>query len=486
MSNYTSNYYFKVAVKDWKVSEAIQKYREELKEKPLAEILSSMLDDLQKLLQERKTLQYSIKSEISKIKDFQTTVETEQELRLGSGKHEQTTTINHTLGKIADSWTSVGDVHQKINIKTSSPGPSVSSGIKRKERQEETIIDMRKDKKQYKFIPVMKPSISMNKPRVISSDQETLSDIVEIKINELSLAPVSENTLHYFNKNIGEQEVNACLSDLPKAKTFLKSALEQELENLPSWLWSQKLDFTKEEENEKKLVQTMKLVLTDFYATCLRPQPTPPLNERTPFCEHVIPLIKYSNAVYQLLRVQWAEKSIDANKFIGICMPGEGPIPKKLADGIGKGVLDNKERLIVESSGETDDAHTIEDSLKIVECSIQCLKMDMISNKLASFKTFQKRQILALHYVGDKLSLTSTNILKNGRYSHVLLRSAIIPRTWHDRYNWIKVFELVVKMNNILKEQEILTQVLLEENSSGETEKSNTIKYFRANNQDST
>ena len=164
---------------------------------------------------------------------------------------------------------------------------------------------MRKDKKKYKFIPLMKPSVSMNKPRLGSSDQATLSNIVEIKINDSMFTPVSKTTMDYFNKNVDEQEVNSCLAELPKSKVFLKSALEQELENLPSWLWSQTLDITKEEENEKKLIQAMKLALTDFYATCLRPEPTPPLNERTPFCEHVIPLIKYSNAVYQLLRVQW-------------------------------------------------------------------------------------------------------------------------------------------------------------------------------------
>ncbi|KAI9274824.1 hypothetical protein BDA99DRAFT_249611 [Phascolomyces articulosus] len=96
---------------------------------------------------------------------------------------------------------------------------------------------------------------------------------------------------------------------------------------------------------------------------------------------------------------------------------------------------------------ETDDGHTIEDTLKIVECSIQCLKMEMIENKLASISAFLKRQILGLHYIGDKLSLTSTRLLNNGRYSHVLLRSSVIPRTWHDRHNWMKVFELVAKMN---------------------------------------
>ncbi|KAI7860383.1 hypothetical protein BDC45DRAFT_529981 [Circinella umbellata] len=117
---------------------------------------------------------------------------------------------------------------------SSIPGPSVSYGSKRKERQEELIIDMRKDKKQYRFIPVMKPSTSMNKPRVGSSDQDILSDIVEINVNEISFMPISENTLNYFNKNTDEQEINACLRDLPKSKVFLKSALGQELENLPS------------------------------------------------------------------------------------------------------------------------------------------------------------------------------------------------------------------------------------------------------------
>ncbi|KAI9492796.1 hypothetical protein BDB00DRAFT_873020 [Zychaea mexicana] len=44
----------------------------------------------------------------------------------------------------------------------------------------------------------------------------------------------------------------------------------------------------------------------------------------------------------------------------------------------------------------------------------------------------------------------------------------------------------VVKMNTILKEQEALTQVLLEENNSGEIEKLNNIKYFCASNEDLT
>ena len=70
MSNspYTCNYYFIVAVKDWKLSEAVQKYRELGKDKSLVPVLSSMISDLQKLLSERKPLQKTIKLEIEKIK----------------------------------------------------------------------------------------------------------------------------------------------------------------------------------------------------------------------------------------------------------------------------------------------------------------------------------------------------------------------------------------------------------------------------------
>lgn len=99
------------------------------------------------------------------------------------------------------------------------------------------------------------------------------------------------------------------------------------------------------------------------------------------------------------------------------------------------------------TSSEIDDDHIMEDTLKIVECSIQCLKVDMANHKFASFETFKKRKVLGLHYIGNKLSLVSTRALDKDRWACVLLRSAIIPRTWRERRNWLKVFELLIKMN---------------------------------------
>ncbi|KAL1928331.1 hypothetical protein VTP01DRAFT_2687 [Rhizomucor pusillus] len=197
----------------------------------------------------------------------------------------------------------------------------------------------------------------------------------------------------------------------------------------------------------------MQLVVTDFYANCCRPEPLPPLNERAPFCAHVIPVVKYFNAVYKVLHLQCAEKGLTANKFMAICLPGEGQFPRKLIDNLS----DRTERPIVESSGEIDDDHTMEDTLKIVEFSIQCLKLDMANHKLASFETSKKRKVLGLHYIGNKLSLLSTRALDKDR-------------------NKLKVFELLTKMNTLLQEQNVLPNALIDENIGGTINKQRTIK----------
>ncbi|KAI8139668.1 hypothetical protein BJV82DRAFT_240522 [Fennellomyces sp. T-0311] len=250
---------------------------------------------------------------------------------------------------------------------------------------------------------------------------------------------------------MNDESVNRCLASLPVALNFLQAAMEQELSSLPRWLWTQCLQGTKE---ELAIIHLMQLTLTDFYANCTRPEPVPPVNERTPFVEHVIPVIKYFNSVYEKLHIQWGEKDFDANRFIGICLPTEGEFPRKLMDDIGISTTDKRtEYLAIESSGEIDDDHTAEDTLKIIECSIQCLQFDMANHKKASFATFLRRKVLGLQYVGNRLSLVSTGILDANRWSCVLVRSAVIPRTWRERWNWQKVFELLIKMNVSIKKR---------------------------------
>lgn len=48
-----------------------------------------------------------------------------------------------------------------------------------------------------------------------------------------------------------------------------------------------------------------------------------------------------------------------------------------LLDGIGTTIKDSLERVLVESSGELDNGHSVDDTVKLIECSAKCLREEM-------------------------------------------------------------------------------------------------------------
>ncbi|KAI8335076.1 hypothetical protein BC941DRAFT_76097 [Chlamydoabsidia padenii] len=77
------------------------------------------------------------------------------------------------------------------------------------------------------------------------------------------------------------------------------------------------------------VMKLMGLVLTDFYANCIKPI-YPTTNERTPYVEHVILIFKYFSAFTQLASFVWCDKGLP------ICVPNS----TKLMDGFGLTTLD--------------------------------------------------------------------------------------------------------------------------------------------------
>ncbi|ORY99449.1 hypothetical protein BCR43DRAFT_435834, partial [Syncephalastrum racemosum] len=75
-------------------------------------------------------------------------------------------------------------------------------------------------------------------------------------------------------------------------------------------------------------------------------------------------------------------------------------IPKaaKLMDGIGTAVLDNVERVLLESSGDADDMHTNEDTLKLLEYTSLCLQTEKSRYQQASHDTFVQRRLFGIQF----------------------------------------------------------------------------------------
>ncbi|RCH80004.1 hypothetical protein CU098_004771, partial [Rhizopus stolonifer] len=73
-------------------------------------------------------------------------------------------------------------------------------------------------------------------------------------------------------------------------------------------------------------------------------------------------------------------------------------------------VADNTESMLFESLGEDNDEHKKEDTIKLLECSIRALKMEM--EKMMSFFCYiLKRKFLSYLYANDKLTMLITSVI---------------------------------------------------------------------------
>ncbi|ORX49894.1 hypothetical protein DM01DRAFT_1271925, partial [Hesseltinella vesiculosa] len=84
-----------------------------------------------------------------------------------------------------------------------------------------------------------------------------------------------------------------------------------------------------------------------------------------------------------------------------------------------------------------------EDTLKLMECTRRCLKTELNQIKYVSWKTYGQRSVFAIHAIGNKITLLSTQRLSPNKWSYIEMRSAKVPRTWADRFNFFRVFELL-------------------------------------------
>ncbi|KAG0930809.1 hypothetical protein G6F57_011483 [Rhizopus arrhizus] len=257
-----------------------------------------------------------------------------------------------------------------------------------------------------------------------------------------------------YKYNMNDQDVNQCLKKLTKAQEFLVQAISGDRANFLDRVVSYRVD-DNHSKDEAQAITLLKYILIDYHANCEKPTYYTRTNERTPYCEHVIPIFKYFSAVYKSMTFMWCEKSLEANKQLAICLDDE---QKKLMDGIVYSVRDKAERLVMECSGEVDGEHTEEDTLKLMEATSRCLKNEMGRYQSSSWLTFGARKVLVIQAINNTITLLSTKRVEGNKWAFIEQRSALIPRDWEDRMYWIKVVELLMKLNELLSEQEEVTQ----------------------------
>ncbi|CEP10643.1 hypothetical protein [Parasitella parasitica] len=124
-------------------------------------------------------------------------------------------------------------------------------------------------------------------------------------------------------------------------------------------------------------------------------------------------------------------------------------------NGIGYSIIREKtERLVIECSGRW---RAEEDTLKLMEATSCCLKHEMSRYLSAYWKTFGQRQVLAVQCVKNTITLMCSKKVEENKWCFAEQRPTIVPRDWIDRFFWVKVMEFLLKLKDLLDEQESIT-----------------------------
>ncbi|KAG1149348.1 hypothetical protein G6F37_007776 [Rhizopus arrhizus] len=199
--------------------------------------------------------------------------------------------------------------------------------------------------------------------------------------------------------------------------------MKQNLEELFFWLGAYAFD-TDISKEEKKDLLFAKLVLADYYANC----------------------------------------GSDTNRYISLYHLVESD-RRRLADGVGYDASSGCEVMLMESAGENSDDHAKENTMKLLECSIRSLKVEMEKVKFASLETFKKRRFLTCLYAKDKLTILATFLVNSDRWGFTFVREAVVPQSWVGCHAWLRVFELIFCLKNYLDEQAKVSNQLNKEAS---------------------
>lgn len=164
---------------------------------------------------------------------------------------------------------------------------------------------MKRLKKTFSFLnPLSGSIIAINKPRITATNAAQIESAFEICISSTPSTPSSEIIEHEYKKNIDDQHSNKCLEKIPLVKKFLEEVIDTDYDKFFDAICNKKVD-EDYSRIERQYMQLLRYILVDYHANCEKPNYYTESNERTPYCEHVIPIFKYFSAVFKNISFMW-------------------------------------------------------------------------------------------------------------------------------------------------------------------------------------
>ncbi|KAG1034858.1 hypothetical protein G6F43_013337 [Rhizopus delemar] len=232
--NEPTTYLLRTKTTDWDSEVLFSMYVKKHPSTPHAELIMLMLNDLKELAMSKPTLANEIKllQSIFKMASAISEIPT-------SGNASEPTSIQANTRNSGDVAFSQGIYSNKR---------------KQYNADDKDHVSVKKGKKSYIFTPQPTPSVSTHKSRISDEDRATLAPLYCIKINDKHLPDTPKAVVVAYEKNLEDQSASMSLTKRTRLRRFL---------------WS---DYGKTgklhglDDNDRKLIELIRLVLTDFTA----------------------------------------------------------------------------------------------------------------------------------------------------------------------------------------------------------------------------
>ncbi|ORX48786.1 hypothetical protein DM01DRAFT_1338443 [Hesseltinella vesiculosa] len=318
----------------------------------------------------------------------------------------------------------------------------------------------------FKFTSPQQPYQALEVSRISAKIIDALAPIVTI-VSPCNSSLSSDHLLD-LQKQKGSHASLSSLKKFPEAFSFLVSAMNQPLGNLPAWLWGHPIDKGSALSTmEKQLIQTMRFILTDFANSNTNEQMAPfsDVSERTFLISNVVPIFKTFGHQTNQLCFNWCEPQTMQQTRQSRVMVNIGQLDEttlRFVDGLGFD-RDNNERLTLEVSGgrlSDDHLHASDDTLKIIHILMCILKGDARSHANASLATYKLLKAFGVQTVQDTVILSEMTLGDDYKYCFKEVLTAAIPVNDRIRSKWLPIFNLLAYLMVQLDDQVNIVQRL--------------------------
>ncbi|KAG1043128.1 hypothetical protein G6F43_011734 [Rhizopus delemar] len=190
-------------------------------------------------------------------------------------------------------------------------------------------------------------------------------------------------------------------------------------------------------------------------------------HERTHFVENIVPSLLALAKITGFIEFKWCEAPFLSSKRLNL----KGyDYDYRSASSNKLGILktqNNMELIIAEVSRhgtmKENTTYTIEDALKILECSVSALRKEVTYYKNASLKTFKKLKIYSLQVIKTQVTLSEMSLSNKTHWKFIEKRVAKLPTNWNDQLCFVQYLELLATLfDSILTTQQIQKQSVKE------------------------